>query len=166
MATTEQILKLRRKLQDFYDQDGIQLEDSQRAFHDDELNDLLDDAISEVSLGQRDETSFVAEDIPLAMLIARADGCLMIAQDESRRTKWEINNKVIDPSETPKRLIEIAKELRTRYNDHVNRKLKRDVEVGLESRPTGGLLTINPTVTPHYNRDFNNRDVRRNTPRR
>lgn len=166
MATTEQILKLRRKLQDFYDQNGTQLTDALQAFKDDEIGDLVDDAFSEVSLGQRNYLTASAEDTPLAMIIARADGLLMIAQDQSRRTKWDINNKVIDGTETPKRLIEIARELRQRYNDHVNRKLKREVEVGLEARPTGGILRLNDTVPTAASRNFNNKDVRRNTPRR
>jgi len=166
MATTEQIIKLRRKLQDFYDQAGAQLTEANQAFKDDELNDLIDDAFSEVSLGSSTATTASAEEVPLAMLVARADGCLMLAQDESKRTKWDINNKVIDGTETPKRLIDIAKELRARYNDHVNRKLKREEGVGLEARPTGGLMNINPTVPLHRDRDFNNRDVKRNQPRR
>ena len=164
MATTEQIFKIRRKLQDFYGQDSVQLLQTEQAFHDDELADLVDDAFVEVTLGARTSASGTPEDTPLAMLLARADGCLMLAQDESRRTKWEINNKIIDGTESAKRLIEVARELRTRYNDHVNRKLKREVEVGLEARPTGGLMTINPTVPYHYNRDFATRDVRRNQP--
>lgn len=166
MATTEQIHKLRRKLQDFYNNAGVQLTQALQAFADDELKDLIDDAFSEVSLGTRTYLTAIDEDTPLAMLIARADGCLMLAQDESRRTKWEVNRKIIDGTETPKRLIEVARELRTRYNDHVNRKLKRELDVGLEARPTGGILRLSDSVKTQISRDFDNKDVRRNLPRR
>jgi len=43
--------------------------------------------------------------------------------------------------------------------------LKRIAE-GVVNRNSGTMMTFNNTVTSHLNRDFNNRDVRRNKPRR
>lgn len=164
MATVAQITKCRRLLQDMYDGEGVQLTTATQAFADDELNDLIDDAFAEVTEGSRTALTAVPADTPLAMLIARADGILMIAQDETRRKKWEINNKVIDDTNSAKGLIAIAKELRQRYESHKKRQLDRDLNDKTE-RPAGGVLHLNPTVDYHYNRDFDNRDVRRNRPR-
>lgn len=165
MATTAQIDKLRRKLQDFYDQAGAVLQSSDQAFNDTELGELIDDGFLEVSLGERTSVTAIAEDGPLADLLARVDGLLMLAQDESRRTKWDINNKVVDPTKTSDQLIACSRELRSRYDQHMNRKLKRDSGAGLDARPAGGILRFNNTVASVGARDFNNKDIRRNTPR-
>ena len=165
MATTEQIQNLRRRLQDFYDKDGTQLAAADQAFSDDEMNHLIDDGYTEASDGERSYLTGSGADGPMAMMIARADGLLQLAQDESRRTKWSINNKTVDDTEAPKRLIEIARELRQRYKDHRARGLQKELS-NLSARPTGGMLTLNNTVPPAGARDFANRDVRRNTPRR
>jgi len=165
MALTEQKFKLRRLLQDLYDRDGTQLTESNRAFQDDELDDLIECAAVEVTEGLRSVSQLTGPDLALVMLVARSDGVLMLAQDEARRKKWNINNKTIDSTETPKRLIEIARELRMRYQGHKDRSLKKELEDGL-NRPTGGILRLNDTVPLSTARDFNNSDVRRNKPRR
>ena len=158
-------MKLRRKLQDLYDDANVLLAAAKQAFTDDEVNDLIDDAFVEVSDGKRTSTTPAADDVPLAMLVSRADGVLMLAQDESRRQKWEMNNKIVDGTEGAKRLIDVAKELRQRYKEHRDRTLKAQVE-GVVERPIGGQMIMNATVAASSARDFNNRDVRRNMPRR
>ncbi len=165
MATVIQIGNLRRRLQDFYDKDGNLLVSTDHAFADDELNVLIDDGFAEATDGARTALTLNAVDLPLAMMLARADGLLQLAQDESRRLKWEVNNKIIDNTDAAKRLIEIARELRQRYNAHRDRLLKKELSDKVE-RPTGGVLRLNDSVDLHLNRDFNNRDVSRNKPRR
>jgi hypothetical protein len=165
MATTEQIQNLRRRLQDFYDKDGAQLVAADQAFSDDELNHLIDDGFTEASDGARSALNGTGADGPMAMIIARADGLLQLAQDESRRVKWSINNKTVDDTEASKRLIEIARELRMRYKDHRARGLQRELSDKV-NRPTGSILRLNDTTAYHNDRQFVNRDTRRNTPRR
>ncbi len=165
MATAEQRMKLRRKLQDLYDNDGDQLTNSTQAFQDDELDDLIEEGFGEATDGARTSSQASGDALSLAILLARADGLLMLAQDEAKRKKWELNNDVIDDTGHPKRLIEIATELRRRYESHRDRKQQLVLE-SKENRPTGGVLKFNDTVSTTASRNFNNRDTRRNTPRR
>lgn len=163
MATAAQISKLRRKIQDYYNKrTGQPLVTGEFAFTDDELTDIIDDAAAEVTDG-----SATAEEMgPLqeswCMLLSRADAILQIAQDESRRIKWETNNEVVDPSNVADNLVKVADSLRSRYEDARQRKLKEAIE-GISVRPTGGVLGFNSTVKPYYERNFDNPTVRRNT---
>jgi len=156
---------LRINLQDYVDKDGNLLKVGQQTFTDSEIDALIENAFLEVSEGNSQSENSDPKYSPLANLIARSDGLLMIATDEARRIKWTVNNKVFDETDVSKRLIDIARELRARYSAAKDRELKRIVE-GVVNRNSGTMMTFNNTVTSHLNRDFNNRDVRRNKPRR
>jgi len=162
MATTAQIIKLRKKIQDFYDKrSGAQLNEGDFAFKDDELFDIIDDAVAEATDGLATAEDISAYHESLSMLIARADAILQIAQDESRRIKWQTNNEIVDPTKVGENLLNIAKELRQRFKDSRDRKLKENVE-GVANRPAGGNLRFNDSVKTHGERNFDNRTVQRN----
>jgi hypothetical protein len=166
MATEVQIERLRRNINDIYDKDGNFLLEADQTFVDSELSDILDAAFVEVSEGLRTYETAVGEDIPLGYLVAKADAILQIAQDEARRIKWSVNNKVIDPTTVSARLIKIAEQLRLRYKDHMDRKLSAKQE-GVTNQNCGTKLTFNTTVSAHSERKFDNtnRNIRRNQPR-
>ena len=167
MADTTVLMRLRRLLQDLYGQDGSQLAQSAQAFADDELADLYDNAVTEASDGKRGAATATSLDSALAMLIARADGLLMLAQDSARRHLWTVNNKTLDEDNISGKLVAIARELRQRYTEHQNRTLKREIEDLTDSSVTpGGTLVFNNSTPLHSDRDFSNRDVNRNQPRR
>lgn len=162
MATTAQILKLRRKIQDFYNKrTGAQLTEAEFAFKDDELFDIIDDAAAEATDGAATAESLDSYQESLCMLLARADAILQIAQDESRRIKWQSNNEIVDPSKVGESLLNVAKELRMRFQESRNRKLKENIE-SVSNRPAGGNLRFNDTVKTHSERNFDNRTVNRN----
>ena len=163
MVLTRDIHNLRRKLQDFYDRNGNQLTDAQQAFHDDELIALLEDSFAEATAGSATSSSADALQRAKAILLARVDGLLMIAQDEGRRVKWSLNNKVVDPSMVAGNLVKVANELRGRYDKMADRELTREVE-GVENRNSGGRMDLSSTNQPHINRNFNNSVVKRNKP--
>lgn len=162
MATAAQILKLRRKLQDYYSKrTGAVLSSSEYAFTDVELTDLIDDAFAEVSDGEADADTGTALHEAMAMIVSRVDGLLMIAQDEARRLKWQTNNEINDPTAIADNLVKVAKQLQDRYEQYKKRKLQEEL-AGITGRPTGGVLTFNSTVPLHLNRNFDNATVRRN----
>jgi len=165
MALTAQIQSLTRKLQDFYDKLGKQLTNPNQAFTDDELDDLINQAFLEVTEGARTAELGNGEDQSLAFMVAKADGILMLAQDEAKRKRWEFNQNIIDDTGYPKRLIDIARELRMRYEKHQDRKLQKILE-NKQVVATGGLFTINSTTPLHQDRKFDNKDVKRNKPKR
>lgn len=163
MATVAQISKLRRKVQDFYNKrTGQPLAPSEFAFTDDELIDIIDDAAAEATDGNSSADSMSPLQESWCMLLSRADAILQIAQDESRRIRWETNNEVVDPSNVADNLVKVADSLRKRYEDARQRVLKQAIE-GVTVRPTGGVMTFNNTVKPYYERNFDNQTVRRNT---
>lgn len=162
MATTAQIQKLRRKIQDFYNKrTREQLSSDEQAFHDEELEDIIDDASAEVSDGASNAESLSALHESWMILLARADAILQIAQDEARRIKWQMNNDVVDPSNVAINLVRIAETLQKRYKDARDRQLKENVE-GVTNRPTGNLMNFNSTVRSNSERNFNNATVNRN----
>lgn len=163
MATTAQIQKLRRKIQDFYNpQTNAQLTSDQQAFQDDELADIIDDAVAEVTDGAQLAENIDPKFEAWAMMLARADAMLQIAIDEARRIKWETGNEVQDPSQVAPNLISIAKALQSRYKDARDRELKEAI-AGIASRPAGGKMVFNSSVKSNSTRNFNNPTVRRNS---
>ena len=166
MAETIEIHTLRRVLQDWTGENGVMLAESAHAFADDELSDLYDNAIIEVSDGAATASTATPIYRSLAFTVARADGLLMLAQDTARRHKWSINNKVVDEDNISEKLVSIARELRLRYTEHQRRALTRDIE-NLESPDItpGGTVVFNSTAAQTSARNFNNRDVKRNTPK-
>ena len=164
MATSNHRERLRVLLQDYTDRDGNILGGGQQAFQSSELDILIDSAFLEATDGRRDSSNASGDDEALALMLARIDGILMIAQDESRRIKWVINNKVIDESTVAPTLINIAAELRRRYESHKKLKVEEKVE-GVTNTNSGGVLHFNDTTAAHFERNFNNADVRRNRPR-
>lgn len=162
MATAEQIHKLRSKINDLNDKiTNEPLDPSKRAFTDDELINIIDDAAAEVSDGSANAENLNALQNSRMLLLARADAILQIAQDESRRIKWQANQESIDPSSIAENLIAVAKELRQRYNEARDRELKAQI-AGVANRNAGGVMTMNDTVRPHYERNFRSQTVRRN----
>lgn len=165
MATTAQIQKLRRKVQDFYSaRTGAQLTASEQAFKDDELADIIDDAAAEATDGDAAAQDLSPKQESLTMLLARADAMLQIAQDEARRIKWQTGNEIQDPSRVAENLVMVATALQRRYKDARDRALKEEIE-GVSSRPTGGRMSFNSTVKGHYERNFNNSSTKRNRSR-
>ncbi|MAE83249.1 MAG: hypothetical protein CMB80_10970 [Flammeovirgaceae bacterium] len=163
MATQSQIQKLRRKVQDFYSKrTGAVLTASQQAFKDEELEDILDDAFAEATDGASDASNANSVDTAMAILLARSDAILQIAQDEARRVLWQVNNEIIDPTNISSSLVEVARTLQQRFENYRARKLREEI-AGVTNRPIHGRLDFNTTVAPYVNRDFNNRTVRRNT---
>jgi len=163
MATTVQVQKLRRKIQDFYSKrTGQPLGPSEYAFADEELFDIIDDAAAEATDGTANAESMNALQESWCMLIARADAILQIAQDEARRIKWQANQEIVDPSNVAQNLVEVVKALQQRYSEARQRQLTAKIE-GISERSTGGMLNFNSTVQPHYQRNFDNSTVRRNT---
>lgn len=162
MATTAQIQKLRRKVQDFYSaRTGSQLTAAEQAFKDDELADIIDDAAAEATDGAASADTMGARDEALTMLLSRADAMLQIAQDEARRIKWQTGNEIQDPSKVAQNLVLVANSLQRRYSQARDRALKEEIE-GVSGRPTGGRMNFNSTVKPYYERNFDNSSVRRN----
>lgn len=156
------VQKLRRHIQDFYSkQTGEQLGETEYAFKDEELEDILTDAFAIATDGARDSASATPLDMAMAMLLARWSALLQIAGDESRRVKWQINNEVIDPSSVAENLERVAKSLYAAYEAYRKRTLEAEVK-GVATRPTGGRLDFNDTVKRHYERNFDNATVRRN----
>lgn len=163
MATTAQIEKLRRLLQDFYNKrTGAALVAGEYAFTDTEIGDIIDQGFLEVSDGERTSSTGTARDEVYALIIARADGIMMIAQDEARRIKWQTNNVIIDPSKIAENLMSVAKALLQKYENMKKRELDA-AKAGIVSRPTGGNLRFNDTITRHYERNFNSATVQRNS---
>jgi hypothetical protein len=162
VATTAQVQKLRRKVQDFYSKrTGTELDASQFAFKDEELEDIIDDAFAEVTDGARSASDATSLDTAMAMLLSRADAILQIAQDEARRLKWQKNNEIVDPQFVATSLVQVAKALQQRYENYRKRKLEAEIE-GVSTRPSGGRLDFNTTVSPAIDRNFDNRTVKRN----
>ena len=165
MATTAQIQKLRRKVQDFYNaRTGSQLTASEQAFKDDELADIIDDAAAEATDGASSASDLGAKDEALTMLLSRADAMLQIAQDEARRILWQTGNEIQDPSRVAQNLVMVADALQRRYSQAKNRSLKEEIE-GISSRPTGGRMHFNSTVKGYYERNFDNGTIKRNRSR-
>lgn len=163
MATAAQIAKLRRKVQDYYNKrTGQLLTAGEYAFTDDELTDIIDDAAAEATDGAATAESMSPLQESWCMILSRADAILQIAQDESRRIKWQTNNEIIDPSAVGDSLVKVAEALRKRYEDARKRKLEQEIK-GVSVRPTGGVMSFNSTVKPYYERNFDNQTVRRNT---
>jgi len=162
MASTAQIHKLRRKLEDFYNKrTGDQLTTAEQAFKDDEINDIIDDAIAEATDGEADYTSVSQYQLSLALILGRADGVLQVAQDEARRIRWQTNNEINDPSMVAANLVRVAEALQKRYAQARDRDLKKLIE-GVDNRPTGAAMKFNGTVKANSERNFNNRTVNRN----
>lgn len=163
MATAAQVQKLRRKIQDFYSKrTNLPLTPSEYAFADEELFDIIDDAAAEATDGSSGADSMNALQESWAMLIARADAVLQIAQDEARRIKWQANQEIVDPTKVAENLVAVAKALQDRYREARQRQLTAKIE-GINERSTGGMLNFNSTVKPHYQRNYDNSTVRRNT---
>lgn len=164
MATAQQIHNLRSRINDLNDKITNQpLDPSKRAFTDDELINIIDDAASEASNGAATAEQLNPLQSARMILLARADAILQIAQDESRRIKWAANQESIDPSSIAENLISVAKELRERYNEALDRDLRAKIAGVANPTSTGGVMNFNDTVRPHSERNFNNRTVRRNT---
>lgn len=165
MATAEQIERLRRNINDYSDKDGNPLPITEQTFTDEELTDILDAAFLEVSEGAYTADTVTGEYISLGFLVAKIDAILQIAQDEARRIKWSVNNKVVDPSTVSTRLTNIAEQLRLRYKEHMGRKLAAKEE-GVTNPNCGSVITFNTTVGLHSTRKFDNtnKNIRRNTP--
>lgn len=162
MATTAQIEKLRRKIQDYYDaRTGAVLTTTDWAFQDDELEDIIDDASAEATDGAAAAADLSAKQEAWMMLLARADAMLQIAGDEARRIRWQTGNKIQDPTQVAGNLVKVAEALQKRYRDARDRELKEEI-AGVGSRPTGGNLRFNDTVKKHCERNFDNATVRRN----
>lgn len=162
MATANQISKLRRKIQDYYNKrTGEPLVTGEYAFTDAELTDIIDDAAAEATDGSSTADQMNPLQESWCMLLSRADAILQIAQDESRRIRWETNNEVVDPSNVGDNLVKVAEALRRRYEDARKRKLEEEIK-GVSVRPTGGVMGFNSTVKPYYERNFDNQTVRRN----
>jgi len=166
MASAEQILKLRRRINDYYDANGSVLPSDDQTFTDDELSEVLDDAISEVTEGESDYSDVSDEDFSIAMLVARSDCLLMIAQDQARKTRWQVNNKVVHANQVSENLTKIAQELRRRYEGIMDRKLKAKIE-GVSKSNTGGVLRFNTTTKTYsdYKFDSTNKNIKRNQPK-
>lgn len=163
MATTAQIEKLRRKIQDYYNpQTNVALTSDEQSFQDDELTDIIDDAAAEVTDGASTSDQLDAKHEAWMMLLARADAMLQIAQDEARRIKWQTGNEIQDPTSVAPNLVAVAKTLQQRYKDARDRALKEEI-AGIGSRPTGGNMRFNTSVKSYSERNFNNAAVRRNT---
>lgn len=165
MATTAQIQKLRRKIQDFYNKrTGACLSEDEQAFTDDELEDIFNDAAAEATEGASTAEQLDAYEESLSMLIARSDAMLQIAQDEARRIRWQTGNEIQDPTQVAPNLVRVAETLQKRYGQAKDRKLKKDIEgiANKASGNTGGTLTFNTTVSQHSDRNFNNATVKRN----
>lgn len=163
-ATPAHINELRRKIQDFYNaRTGQILTSAQQAFTDTELGEIFDSAVAEATDGKSTAATVDSYQKSIAMLLARSDAMLQIAQDEARRIKWQTGNEVQDPSTVAPNLVKVAESLLKRYQQARDRKFKEE-QVGITNRPTGGNLTFNDTVRTHYSRNFDNRTVRRNMP--
>lgn len=162
MATTAQIQKLRRKIQDFYNaRTGAQLTESEQAFKDDELADIIDDAAAEATDGSATAESLNSKQEAWTMLLSRADAMLQIAGDEARRIRWQTGNEITDPTQVAPNLVKIAEALQKRYSDARKREIEEEI-AGIGSRPTGGNLRFNDTIKRHCERNFDNATVRRN----
>lgn len=165
MATSAQILKLRRKIQDYYSaRTGEVLTTGEQAFKDDELEDIIDDAAAESTDGGSTAADLTPKDEALTMILARADAMLQIAQDEARRVKWQTGNEIQDPSKVAENLVMVAEALRRRYKDARDRALREEI-AGVGSRPTGKNMHFNDTVKRNYERNFDNGTVKRNRSR-
>lgn len=163
MATN--VEELRRKVQDYYNaRTGTVLSASEQAFTDTELEEIFDSAVAEATDGEATSATITLYQKSLAMLIARSDAMLQIAQDEARRVKWQTGNEVQDPSQVAPNLVKVAESLQKRYEQARDRKFKEE-QVGITNRPTGGTLKFNDTVKGHYERNFNNATVNRNRSR-
>lgn len=160
MATALQLHNLRVKLNDFTDKDGNILEPNQQAFRDTELDTIYDDAANEVN---DHTTPLTLQGEAWAMLVARADGILLLAHDESRRLQWTINNKTVNETGVSKGLTDIARELRLRYENAKNRQQALAISM-TAPRPASARMDFNNTVKPHSARNFDNMDVKRNSP--
>ena len=151
------------KLQDFYDKRTNQpITSGQYAFNDEELENIINDSAAEATDGTATAEQMNSLQEAWCMLLARADAILQIAQDESRRLKWQMNNEIVDPSNIAENLVKVSEQLAKRYAQARDRQLKADIE-NVANRPTGGILSMNDSVKPHYQRNFNNQTVRRNT---
>jgi hypothetical protein len=165
VATEAHINELRRKVQDFYNaRTGAILTTEQQAFTDTELGEIFDSAVAEATDGEATAATINPFQKSLAMLLARADAMLQVAQDEARRIKWQTGNEVQDPSQVAPNLVKVAESLQKRYQQARERKFKEE-QVGITNRPTGGTLKFNDTVKGHYERNFNNATVNRNKSR-
>lgn len=163
MATVAQVQKLRRKVQDFYNKRTRELLTAdEQAFHDDEIEDIIDDASAEVTEGAATAESLTPLQESWMMIVARADAILQIAQDEARRIRWQTNNEIVDPTMVASNLVRVADSLSKRYKEAKDRELKKEIE-GVDSRPAGSNMKFNSTVKGHYERNFDNRTVRRNS---
>ena len=162
MATTQQIQKLRRKIQDFYNaRTGVALTESEQAFKDPELADIIDDAAAEATDGAAAAEGLDTKQEAHTMLLARADAMLQIAGDEARRIRWQTGNEIQDPTQVASNLVKIAETLQKRYAQARDRELKEEI-AGVGSRPTGGNMRFNTTVKNHCERNFDNATVKRN----
>lgn len=163
MATTAQIQKLRRKAEDFYNKrTGQPLTADEQAFKDDELADIFDDAVAEATDGAATPETLDAKQEAWAMLLARADAMLQVAQDEARRIRWQTGNEIQDPTQVAPNLVRVAEALQKRYHQARERQLKEEIE-GVTNRPTGGRMDFNTTTPRHCDRNFNNATVKRNS---
>lgn len=163
MATVAQIQKLRRKIQDAYNaRTGDPLTASEQAFKDDELADIIDDAIAEATDGEATAATVNSKQEAWAMLLSRADAMLQIAGDEARRIRWQTGNEIQDPTSVAPNLVRIAEALQKRYKQARDLAFQEAKE-GITSRPIGSNLRFNDSIKRHYERNFDNRTVRRNS---